>query len=80
MSTVHESVVEVLASRFGLDPETVLPEATFDDLGLDSLSQIELATALKKRLGVVITDEELTELSSVSETVALIEQKSITAR
>ncbi|MER5727691.1 MULTISPECIES: acyl carrier protein [unclassified Streptomyces] len=75
MSTVQESVVEVFVSRFGLDAESVVPEATFDDLGLDSLSQIELATALKKRLGVVITDDELTEIAAVSDIIALIEQK-----
>ncbi|OKK14739.1 hypothetical protein AMK16_29775 [Streptomyces sp. CB00455] len=75
MSSVHDSVVEVFVARFGLDPETVLPEATFDDLGLDSLSQIELATALKKRLGIVVSDEELSDLSTVSDIVALVEQK-----
>ncbi|MCY0942863.1 acyl carrier protein [Streptomyces antarcticus] len=75
MSTIQESVVEVFVSRFDLDAESVVPEATFDDLGLDSLSQIELATALKKRLGVVITDAELTEIETVSDITALIEQK-----
>lgn len=75
MSSLHDSVVEVFVARFDLDPETVLPDATFDDLGLDSLSQIELATALKKRLGIVITDDELTEISVVADIVALVEQK-----
>ncbi|MEU1037844.1 acyl carrier protein [Streptomyces sp. NPDC005551] len=75
MSTVQESVVEVFVSRFDLDAESVVPEATFDDLGLDSLSQIELATALKKRLGVVITDAELSEVETVSDIITLIEQK-----
>ncbi|MFE6844617.1 acyl carrier protein [Streptomyces sp. NPDC057686] len=75
MSSVHDSVVEVFVARFDLDPETVVADATFDDLGLDSLSQIELATALKKRLGVAITDEELSEVSVVADIVALVEQK-----
>ncbi|MEV7611991.1 phosphopantetheine-binding protein [Streptomyces sp. NPDC089799] len=75
MSSVHDSVVEVFVARFDLDPETVVADATFDDLGLDSLSQIELATALKKRLGVAITDEELSEVSVVADIVALVEKK-----
>ncbi|MEU6862220.1 phosphopantetheine-binding protein [Streptomyces sp. NPDC046876] len=75
MSSVHDAVVEVFVSRFDLDREKVVPDATFDDLDLDSLSQIELATALKKRLGVAITDEELSEVSVVADIVALVEQK-----
>lgn len=80
MSSVHDSVVEVFVARFDLDPATVVPEATFDDLGLDSLSQIELATALKKRLGIVITDEELAEIAVVGDIIALAEQKGAAVR
>ncbi|MEU9572345.1 acyl carrier protein [Streptomyces massasporeus] len=80
MSSVQDSVVEVFVARFGLDPETVVADASFDDLGLDSLSQIELATALKKRLGIVITDEELSEISVVGDIVALVEQKGAAVR
>ncbi len=75
MSSVHDAVVEVFVARFDLDPEKVVADATFDDLDLDSLSQIELATALKKRLGIAITDEELSEVSVVADIVALVEQK-----
>ncbi|MEU3599211.1 acyl carrier protein [Streptomyces sp. NPDC006798] len=80
MSAAHDSVVEVVVARFGLDAEAVVPEATFDDLGLDSLSQLELATALKKRLGVVISDEELSELATVSDITALVEQRGASVR
>ncbi|MFB7947250.1 acyl carrier protein [Kitasatospora phosalacinea] len=79
MSSLYDSVVDVFVARFDLDREAVLPEATFDDLDLDSLSQIELATALKKRLGVVITDDELAEVSVVADIVALLEQKGVAA-
>ncbi|MEU6807497.1 acyl carrier protein [Streptomyces sp. NPDC046831] len=75
MSSAYESVVAVFVARFDLDAEVVVPEATFDDLGLDSLSQLELATALKKRLGVVITDEKLSEIATVADIVALVEKK-----
>ncbi|MFE1320608.1 acyl carrier protein [Kitasatospora phosalacinea] len=80
MSSLYDSVVDVFVARFDLDREAVLPESTFDDLDLDSLSQIELATALKKRLGVVITDDELAEVAVVADIVALLEQKGVAAR
>ncbi|MGG2463440.1 acyl carrier protein [Streptomyces sp. RGM 3693] len=80
MSRMHDSVSEVMANRFGMDRNIVVAEATFDDLGLDSLSQIELATALTKQLGVEVSDEEMAELSTVGEIVALLESKDANAR
>jgi acyl carrier protein len=75
MSALYESVVDVFAERFGIDRALIVPEASFDDLGLDSLAQIELATSLQKRLGVVLTDEEIIELTVVSDIVAILEEK-----
>jgi acyl carrier protein len=77
---MHDSVAEVMANRFGMDRDIVVAEATFDDLGLDSLSQIELATALTKQLGVELDDDEMAELSTVGEVVALLESKGAAAR
>jgi acyl carrier protein len=79
MSALYDSVANVIASRFGIDREAITPEASFDDLGLDSLSQIELVTALRKRLGAIIDDEEMAELSVVSEVVAKLEENGVTA-
>lgn len=79
MSALYESVADVIASRFGIERDTIVPEASFDDLGLDSLSQIELVTALQKRLGATIDDAEMAELSLVSEVVAALEANGVTA-
>ncbi|MEU6222475.1 acyl carrier protein [Streptomyces sp. NPDC047042] len=80
MSSVQDSVIEVFSARFEIDKESITPDATFDDLGLDSLSQLELATAVKKRLGVEISDEELSEISVVSDLVSLVEKKWVNVR
>ncbi|WP_079041872.1 acyl carrier protein [Streptomyces aureus] len=79
-SSMHDSVAEVMANRFGMDRDIVVADATFDDLGLDSLSQIELATALTKQLGVELDDDEMAELSTVGEIVALLQSKGAVAR
>jgi len=75
MSSLFESVVDVFVSRFNIDADLVRPEATFEDIDLDSLSQIELGTSLKKKFGVNITDDEMEELSTVSEVVGKLEEK-----
>jgi acyl carrier protein len=77
MSALYESVVDVFSQRFGIDRALIVPEASFDDLGLDSLAQIELATALQKRLGVVLTDEEIIEITVVADVVAKLEEKEV---
>ncbi|QXE32940.1 acyl carrier protein [Streptomyces sp. GMY02] len=79
MNSLFESVADVIASRFGVDREAITPESTFDDLGLDSLSQIELVTALRKRLGADIDDEQMAEFSQVSEVVAKLDEIGVKA-
>jgi acyl carrier protein len=69
MTVSFDSIAQVIASRFKIERSRVLPEASFDDLGLDSLSQIELALMLEKELGVKISDAELAQISTVSDIV-----------
>jgi acyl carrier protein len=75
MTPLHDSVLDVINRRFDIPRERVVPGATFDELGLDSLSQIELVTALQKHLGVQINDDEIDDLSSVDDVVRLLEKK-----
>lgn len=69
MTSLYDDIADVISARFGIPREKISPDASFEDLDLDSLSQIELATALKKRLGLEITDKEMTEISLVSDIV-----------
>ena len=75
MDPHYDLVVDVIATRFGIDRAAVLPECSFDDLDLDSLAQVELATALQKRLGQEIDDEEMAQLSRISEVVDMVRAK-----
>jgi acyl carrier protein len=75
MSTVFESVVDVITKRFRIDRSSIHPEISFEELGLDSLSQIELITALQKELRVAITDDDIVSLSLVSDVVRLLENR-----
>ncbi|GAB3488251.1 acyl carrier protein [Amycolatopsis cihanbeyliensis] len=76
MSTAYESIVGILTRRFDVAPETVSSTATFDDIDLDSLSQIELVTAINKQLGLNLTDDEMAEVSTIGEVVDKVEERS----
>ena len=72
---IQDVVADVIAKRFKLDRRRVVPEASFDELGLDSLSQVELVVMLKHRFGIDITDEELAQISRVSQIVDRLEER-----
>ncbi len=72
MNVNLDSIVQVISTRFKIDASKIVPEASFDELGLDSLSQIELALSLKKDLGINISDDELAQISTVSDIFKMV--------
>lgn len=75
MSAVYDKVAELLVEKFGVPSEDVKPEASFEDLDLDSLDLVEFALAAEEELGVRISDEEAEQLATLQETVDLLESK-----
>jgi acyl carrier protein len=56
-------------------PEDVTPEKSFvDDLDVDSLSMVEVAMAVEEKFGATIPDDKLSELKTVGDAIAYIEQ------
>ncbi|MEX0659264.1 MAG: acyl carrier protein [Egibacteraceae bacterium] len=75
MSAVYDRVKTLLVDKFGVPEEDLSPEATFEDLDLDSLDLVEFALAAEEELGVRITDEEAEDLENLQDTVKLLESK-----
>lgn len=68
---IQERVVEALAS-FGPDIDDIKPEATFEDLDIDSLDLVELAQIVEDDFGVVLKGEDMKELKTVGDAIDLI--------
>lgn len=47
-----DTVKEVLESNLDIDPENVTEDATFEDLGIDSLDMVELICDLEEKCSV----------------------------
>lgn len=77
-SAVYDKVKQLLVDKFGVDEDAVNPNATFDDLDLDSLDLVEFALAAEEELGVRISDEEAEQLDTLDDTVKLLEEKGAT--
>lgn len=55
---MYEQISRILVDSFNVPADLLRPEATLDDLGLDSLETVELSLMLTE-LGVSVTDDEL---------------------
>ena len=68
---VFEKVAQLLADHEGLNAAEIKMENSFEELGLDSLSIVELAMELEDEFGVPVEVNE--DLKTVEDVVKLIE-------
>ena len=77
MSTVAEKVKEIVVKQLDVAEDQVTPEAKFiEDLGADSLDQVELIMALEEEFGADSPDEDAEKLQTVGDAIAYVEAKS----
>lgn len=74
MATVSERVIKVIAEKMGVEKEKITPETTFvNDLGADSLDQVELVMGLEDEFSITIPDEDAQKIQSVGSAVKYVE-------
>lgn len=66
-----DNAVEVLA----VQPGQVTMEASFEDLGADSLDLVELVMALEETFNIEVAEDELKEIRTVGEAFELVYAK-----
>ena len=67
---------EIIVEKLGVSNDQVKPEAHFvDDLGADSLDQVELVMAFEEEFDIEIPDTDAEKIGSVSAAVKYIEDK-----
>jgi acyl carrier protein len=77
MAGVADKVKSIIVEQLGVDEEEVTPDASFvDDLGADSLDQVELIMAFEEEFGIEIPDEDAEKISRVKEAVEYIDAHS----
>jgi acyl carrier protein len=62
-----EDLKRILVDRVGLSEEKVVddPQASFEDMGLDSLAFVEIQLAMQQEYGFEIPDEDANDLTTV---------------
>jgi acyl carrier protein len=75
---LEDRVKEIIVEQLGVNAEQVTPEASFiDDLGADSLDQVELIMAFEEEFGSEIPDEDAEKLSSVGKVLQYLKDKGL---
>jgi acyl carrier protein len=73
---IQKKITKVIVEKLGVTEDQVKPDAAFiDDLGADSLDQVELVMALEDEFDIEIPDEEAEKLKKVSDVIAFVTSK-----
>jgi len=74
---VADKVFEIVAERMGVKKEELRPETSFvNDLGADSLDQVELVMELEDQFDLSIPDEEAEKIETIGDAIKHIEEHS----
>ena len=76
MSEVAEKITQIVVEHLGVDVSKVTPEASFiDDLGADSLDNVELVMAFEEEFDIEIPDDAAEHIQTVGDAVKFIQER-----
>lgn len=67
---IHNKLKTILSEQLGLEPEQVTETATFEELGANSLDNVEIVMAVEEEFELSIPDEAA--VKSVSQAIDFI--------
>ena len=74
MASVTERVIDIVSEQLGVDKEKITPSTSFvNDLGADSLDQVELVMELEEEFDINIPDDAAEKIQTVGQAVQYIE-------
>jgi acyl carrier protein len=76
VSEVESKVKQIIAEKLGVSEDKVTATASFvDDLGADSLDQVELIMAFEDAFEIEIPDEDAEKLRTVKDALDYLQKK-----
>jgi acyl carrier protein len=75
VATVSERVMDIVATQLGVSKDQITPETNFvNDLGADSLDQVELVMELEEEFDINIPDDAAEKIQTVGQAIEYIEK------
>lgn len=73
--SIEERVIDIVAEQLGVDKEKITRETSFvNDLGADSLDQVELVMELEEEFDIQIPDDAAEKIQTVGQAIEFIEK------
>ena len=73
MADIAQKIKEIICEQLDVSADDVVPEASFvDDLGADSLDQVELIMAMEEEFDISISDEDAEKIATVQDAINYI--------
>jgi acyl carrier protein len=75
MVTTADKMIDIIVEQLSVDKEKVVSAASFvDDLGADSLDQVELIMAMEEAFDIEIPDEDAEKIKTVQNAIDYVEK------
>ena len=71
---LQNEIIQLIAASKQLDPATITPASTFDELLIDSLDKINLSFEVEEKYRIAIPDDSLNSLRTVGDVIAGVER------
>jgi acyl carrier protein len=76
VSEIIDDVKKIIEDKLGVNAEQITMEASFiDDLGADSLDQVELVMDFEDKFEVDIPDEDAEKMRTVGEAIEYLKKR-----
>ena len=75
-ASIRQEIADYLATNFDVALDSVAPDSTLEDVGVDSLGVLGLATLLENKFGLKFENALMIQIRTVSDLMELVKAKS----
>lgn len=78
MSDIEDRIKKIIIEQLNVEEEQVTPTAHFvEDLGADSLDNVEMVMAFETEFEIEIPDEDTEKITNMQEAVAYVQRRAV---
>ena len=73
---LEQRMSAIIVEQLGATKEEIVPEASFtDDLGVDSLTMVELVMAMEESFDIEIPDDDAEKIQTIGDAFSYLKEK-----